>query len=163
MILICISYILISHLIHIFGSFKNIIFEYHVYIYTSRDNLKKFIWKLIFGYKHYYFAAIFEELLFRLPICFYPNNEFLLYFFVSIFGLQHFDSKLKWKTNIIKIIHTSILGLFFSLITIEYKTIYFSIVLHIFNNFLTAIEIFGFDYKKKNPRKVLDFIQYSNN
>ena len=157
-ILICFGYILTIHFCDFLNDFNCIVNDYVIYKNLSNDNLINFVNKCVFQYKHYYLGAIFEELIFRLPLLYFNNNNFIFGFLVFIFCIQHYDKNKKIKTNIQTLTHSMILGYLFSSITNLYSTIFYSIALHLLNNLLSVFIILPYDFKKKNPRLVLDYL-----
>jgi len=139
MLLICLTYILVSHLLI---SIKNRTYWEYVYYWDKSDEtFSSLIKNITIGYKGSYILTLLEEIGFRLPLLYY-DNYILYYSSLIIFVIQHHNKNKSSFDNVIIFIHTLILGLLFSNIAITYGLGY-SICLHLFNNLLARLDLYS--------------------
>lgn len=134
---------------------QRILLKYKFYRATTQDNFHNYICKLLRNYYDVYLGAIFEEIIFRLPLL-YSTNIYLYFALNVSFGLIHYDSEK--SINIAKIIFTFAFGIWLSKITVMYGLLA-SISCHLLNNFLSTIQVFAIDYRSQNPRLMIRFLE----
>jgi hypothetical protein len=157
MIFYAFLYILLVHFLYVLSQLRVIVREYYIYIKTTDDTFTNFCINIILDYKERYIGAIFEEVIFRMPLL-YINNNFVNLISIIIFSLNHYKFDVSFKYNLQALLHTLILAIFFTHITLLDRSIIYPIGLHIINNILVSIELFGRDYKRKNCRKISRFL-----
>lgn len=148
-------YIILIHIIsNLDGSIR---LYYKFYLKTSGDKFHESVRKITIDQWDIYFGAIFEEILFRLPLLYFENSVFF-YFMIFAFSLQHWDRKRSPRNNIIELSHTLILGYLFSYIILENGFLY-SVSVHLLNNFLAGIRNMIIEYRKDHLGKMILFLK----
>lgn len=97
----------------------------------TNTNIYQYLDHIIFEKGIHYVNCCLEEMIFRLPLLYFPQ---WIYFFALAFALQQYQQ----RSTYWNLINSFILGLLWSYILLE-DGITVPILLHTFNNFLAAL------------------------